>query len=125
MKLAGALAAIITAIAFVTYISLAIVNKQGYKIEGYGYAPAATFSFMTFKWAFMLFWDGRKYQRFLEKCPDGILTPLLKDVQINPATDIGSSYDEKKGSSISKSNEQNGAPSEIYRRSELNPDQKV
>ncbi|GBN74945.1 hypothetical protein AVEN_156470-1, partial [Araneus ventricosus] len=36
-----------------------------YKIEGNGYAPAGIFALLTLKWTVMMYFEGRRYERFL------------------------------------------------------------
>ncbi|XP_061178636.1 heme transporter hrg1-B-like isoform X2 [Saccostrea echinata] len=48
---------------FVTYLTLAIVNKQGLIIEGPGYYLTCVWCFMTWKWGFYVFYFSRSYKR--------------------------------------------------------------
>ncbi|XP_048730892.1 heme transporter hrg1-B-like isoform X2 [Ostrea edulis] len=48
---------------FVTYLTLAIVNKQGLIIEGPGYYLTCVWCFMTWKWGFYVLYFSRSYKR--------------------------------------------------------------
>ncbi|KAF8790380.1 heme transporter hrg-1-like [Argiope bruennichi] len=65
VKLCGLVLSIVTLTASIVYFILMAVYHQGYKLEGNGYAPAAIFALLALKWTVMMFFEGRKYQRFL------------------------------------------------------------
>ncbi|XP_062590580.1 heme transporter hrg1-A-like [Saccostrea cucullata] len=52
---------------FVTYLTLAIVNKQGLIIEGPGYYLTCVWCFMTWKWGFYVFYFSRSYKRLYQQ----------------------------------------------------------
>ncbi|CAL1271718.1 unnamed protein product, partial [Larinioides sclopetarius] len=65
VKLCGLVLSIATLIASVVYFTLMAVYHQGYKLEGNGYGPAAIFSLLAMKWTIMMYFEGRRYERFL------------------------------------------------------------
>jgi len=81
--------------AFVTYIALAIVEKQDLSVVGgENYWVSLVWGWMTWKWGFALFWYARKYRKEFE----GEYQALVKSEEgkdhgsmHNPSTIIASS----------------------------------
>ncbi|XP_022313441.2 heme transporter hrg1-B-like isoform X1 [Crassostrea virginica] len=67
LMLAGCFVQLVGVCGFVTYLTLAIVNKQGLIIEGPGYYLTCVWCFMTWKWGFLLLYLSRSYKRLYQQ----------------------------------------------------------
>jgi hypothetical protein len=80
LSVLGCLGQLLGFTAFVTYIVLAIVEKQDLSVVGgENYWVSLVWGWMTWKWGFGLFWYAREYKKEfqlealgLRKCEDGV-----------------------------------------------------
>ncbi|GFS68941.1 uncharacterized protein NPIL_609221 [Nephila pilipes] len=70
IKLCGFILSVAAVTASIVYFILAAVWHQGYKIEDDGFAPAGIFALLSLKWTLLMFFEGRKYEKFL--CSSGM-----------------------------------------------------
>ncbi|KFM67022.1 hypothetical protein X975_02444, partial [Stegodyphus mimosarum] len=80
-KLCGILCSVLAILSSITYFTLAAVLKQGYKVEGDGYAPAGVFALLALKWTFMMFWEGKRYENFLKNYPESDHGSEVRNIQ--------------------------------------------
>lgn len=84
LSILGCFGQLIGFTAFVTYIVLAIVEKQDLSVVGgENYWVSLVWGWMTWKWGFGLFWYAREYKREFESEGQGLLKTEEGNVKDN------------------------------------------